>query len=67
MHNCSVVATEHARVTMTVYPCLIRLTLPWSSVTTPRTMSGRGPKPCMDLDCTHAKEMSGTTRKISHM
>jgi len=31
MHDCSAVATEHARVTMTVYPCVIGITLPWSS------------------------------------
>jgi len=34
-------------------------------VTTLRTMSGRGPKPCMDLDFTHAIKTSGTTRKIT--
>jgi len=36
-------------------------------VTTLRTTSGRGPKPCMDLDFTHAIKTSGTMQKITHV
>jgi len=36
-------------------------------VTTLRTTSGRGPKPYMDLDFTHALKMSDTTRKITRV
>jgi len=36
-------------------------------VTTLRTTGGRGSKPCMDLDFTHAIKTSGTTRKISRV
>jgi len=36
-------------------------------VTTLRTTSGHGPKPCIDLDFTHAIKMSGTTRKITRV
>jgi len=36
-------------------------------VTTLKTTSGHGPKPCMDLDFTHAIKTSGTTRKITRM
>jgi len=36
-------------------------------VTTLRTTSGRGPKPCMDLDFTHTIKSSGTTQKITRV
>jgi len=36
-------------------------------LTTLRTTSGHGPKPCIDLDVTRAIKTSGTTRKITHM
>jgi len=32
-----------------------------------RTMSGHGPKPCMDLDFTHAIKTSGTMLKITRV
>jgi len=53
---------DHSRVKYSFsYTCVIIL------VTTLRTMSGRGPKPCMDLDFTHAIKTSGTTRKITRV
>jgi len=66
---------------MTVYSRDIGITLPWHSrplthelgqlyiilVTMLRTTSGCGPKPCMDLDFTHAIKMSGTTQKITRV
>jgi len=36
-------------------------------VTTLRTTSDRGPKPCMDFDFTHAIKTSGTTWKITRV
>jgi len=36
-------------------------------VTTLKTMSGSGPKPCTDWDLTHAIKMRGTTQKFTGM
>jgi len=53
------------------YSCVNQHSFSYSPVivlaTTLRTTSGRGPKPCMDLDFTHTIKTSGTMRKITHV
>jgi len=59
-HNCG--NQDHSRVKYSF--CYTRVII---LVTTLRTASGRGPKPFMDLDFTHAIKTSGTTLKITRV